>query len=50
MSTVTVPSALRGWKSIVGVIAIVLAVVLLVIGRLGWYDAAVLALLGVILV
>ena len=38
------------WKSILGVVVIVLAVVLLVLGRLGWYDAGILALLGVILV
>ena len=50
MSTVTIPAAFRSWKFIVGIVAIILAIVLLVIGRLGWYDALVLALLGVILV
>jgi hypothetical protein len=52
MSTMTVPNfaAARSWKWLVGLLAIVLAIVLLVIGRLGWFDASVLFLLGIILV
>jgi hypothetical protein len=40
----------RSWKWIVGVIYIVLAVVLLVIGRISIFDAALLAGIGIILV
>jgi hypothetical protein len=43
-------AAFRSWKWIVGVIYIVLAVVLLVIGRIGVFDAALLLGIGIILV
>jgi hypothetical protein len=52
MSTNTYPNfaTVRSWKWIVGLIAILAAVILFILGKLGGYDAAVLFLLGVILV
>jgi hypothetical protein len=43
-------AAFRAWKWLVGVIYIVLAVVLLVLGRITTFEAAVLLGLGIILV
>jgi hypothetical protein len=43
-------AAFRAWKWLVGVIYIVLAVVLLLLGRITLFEAAVLLGLGIILV
>ncbi|MGO8947096.1 MAG: hypothetical protein ACLQUY_05430 [Ktedonobacterales bacterium] len=50
MKAVPKLAAFRAWKWLVGVIYIVLAVVLLVLGRISIFEAAVLFGLGVILV
>jgi hypothetical protein len=43
-------AAFRSWKWIVGVVYIVLAVVLLVVGRITLFEAGVLLGIGIILV
>ena len=43
-------AAFRGWKWLVGVIYIVLAIVLYVVGRVGLFEFAVLLGIGIILV
>ena len=43
-------AAFRSWKWIVGVVYIVLAIVLLVVGRITMFDAALLLGIGIILV
>ena len=50
MKAVPKLAALRAWKWFVGVIYIVLAVVLLLLGRITSFEAAVLFGLGLILV
>ena len=50
MKAVPKLAAFRAWKWLVGVIYIVLAVVLLLLGRISSFEAAVLFGLGVILV
>lgn len=50
MKAVPKLAAFRPWKWLVGVIYIVLAVVLLLLGRITTFEAAVLLGLGIILV
>lgn len=49
MSTVNLP-ALRGWKWIVGVVYIVLAIILFILGKITLIDLLILLGIGIILV